>query len=141
MAKMTQKKLIDNCSLPASLVLAVVRQSGGWEDFTEMALDVANHGAAGGFHGWIYYTETMAFTRRNKAAILEALKEMASDLGEGVLEMVAGFGVFRNDKPSVDEVARAIYQGKGEIADQVLNVLAWFALEETARAYADLSED
>lgn len=138
MKKITQKQLIKNSNLPASLVRAVICQSGGWKSFSEMAEDVANHGADGGFHGWIYYNETCGFTRRNKVAILEALKESADSLGEGMFGMVCGFGIFRNDKPTVDEVARAIYQGKGEIVDTVLNVLAWFALEETARTYAAL---
>lgn len=137
----TIKNLIENSNLPAALIRAVVRQSGGWESFCEMAPDITNHGIDGGFHGWIYYNETMAFTRKNKAAILEALKNLADDLGEGMLEMVRGFGVFKNDKDiTVDNIARAIYQGKGDYSTQVLNVLAWFAAEETARAYCDMIE-
>lgn len=138
---MTLNTFIEKSHLPASLIRATVRQSGGWESFKESAQDVTNHGADGGFGGWIYYTETLKFTRTNKKAIMEALESMAQDLGEGVLEMVQGFGVFRNDKPTTDEIARAIYQGKGEIADTVLNVLAWFALEEVSRSYCDLTEN
>jgi len=52
--------------------------------------------------------------------------------------VIAGFNVFKRDPVSVDEVARAIYQGRGEMAEQILNVLAWYALEEVARAYCDL---
>ncbi len=139
-SKITIKKLIDSSNIPASLIRAVVKQSGGWESFQESAPDVANHGASGGFHGWIYYTETLAFTRRTKKAILAYAEEQAKEFGQGMLEMICGFGVFRRDPITVGEVAQAIYQGKGDAATQVLNVLAWYALEEVARAYCDLME-
>ena len=139
--KITMKQLIENSNLPAGLIRSVVRQSGSWESFQEMAQDIANHGVNGGFHGWIYYDDTLKFTRNNKKLIMEALENMAQDMGEGLLEMIRGFGVFRNDKSvTVDDIAKAIYQGKGEYAEQVLNVLAWFAAEETARAYSDMLE-
>lgn len=133
----TQKQLIENCWVPEKLVRAVVRQSGGWDSFKEMAEDVANHGANAGFGGWTYYSDTIAFTKRNQADILKMAEQQAADFGQGMLEMICGFGVFRNDKITPDEVARAIYQGKGEMATNVLNVLAWYALEEVSRCYAD----
>jgi hypothetical protein len=138
----TLKEFVKATHINEKLVRAVVRQSGGWDSFKEDAPDVARHGVDGGFHGWIYYTETLRFTRNNKKAIMEALEEMAFSLGEGgVLKMVTDFGVFRNDPISEDEVARAVYQGKGERATDVLNVLAWFAMEEVSRSYADLLEE
>lgn len=139
-SKITIKKLIDNSNIPASLIRAVVKQSGGWESFTEMAPDVADHGASGGFNGWIYYTETLAFTRHNRKAIMEYAAEQAKEFGQGTLEMIQGFGVFRNDKPSIDEIAQAIYRERGNYAAEVLNVLAWYALEETARLFTDLAD-
>jgi len=140
MKKTTLKSLIDNSNIPASLIRAVVRQSGGWDSFQEMAPDIANHGADAGFHGWIYHKETLAFTRRNKKAIMEYAAEQAKDFGQGTLEMIQGFGVFKRNKPSVDEIAQAIYQGRGDYSTDVLNVLAWYALEETARLYYDMVE-
>ena len=72
---------------------------------------------------------------------MELLESMAQDLGEGLLEMVKGFGVFRSDKSvTVDDIAKAIYQGKGDYAKAVLSVLAWFAAEEVARSYSDMLE-
>jgi len=137
---MKQSDFIKSSNIPAELIRAVVRQSRGWGRFQEIAADVTNHGASGGYGGWIYYTETNAFTRRHKKAILTYAAEQAKEFGQGLLEMIAGFNVFKRDPVSVDEVARAIYQGKGDMVEQILNVLAWYALEEVARAYIDSTE-
>ena len=137
---MKQSDFIKQSHIPAELIRAVVRQSRGWGQFQEIAADVTNHGASGGFGGWIYYTETNAFTKRNKKAILAYAAEQAKEFGQGLLETIAGFNVFKRDPVSVDEVARAIYQGRGDMAEQILNVLAWYALEEVARAYVDAIE-
>jgi hypothetical protein len=136
----TMKQIIDNTNIPSTLVRAVVKQSGGWESFAEMAPDIANHGIDGGFSGWISYSDTCAFWKRNRAAIMEMAEEQAKDFGVGVFEMIQNFGVFRNDPITVDTVARALYQGKGYDVTTVQNVMAWYVAEEVARAYTDLSE-
>jgi hypothetical protein len=67
------KTLTEFCKashIPESVIRATVRQAGGWESFTEMAADVTGYGAAGGFHGFIYTRDTVAFTKRNKAGLL-----------------------------------------------------------------------
>jgi hypothetical protein len=140
MKKITLKKLIAGTNIPAALVRAVVKQSGGWESFTESAPDIANHGIDGGFHGWIYHTDTRRFYKRHQALVLALAEEQAADIGIGMLEMIAGFGVFRNDPITPDAVARALYQGKGDDVTTVQNVMAWYAAEEVARAYNDLLE-
>lgn len=130
--------IINRSNIPAKLVRAVVSQSGGWESFKEHAPDVANHGASGGFPGWTYYTETGAFTRRNRALIVELCETMAKDLGEsGPVALVQGFNCLKD--ATEGEVALTLY-GKGNGDAQVTNALAWFALEEVARAYVDLIE-
>lgn len=134
----TLKNLIENCHVPEKLIKAVVKQSGGWNDFSEIAGDVANHGADAGFGGWTYYSDTVAFAKKNRPEILEMAEEQSKEFGQGLLEMICGFGVFRTDKITPDEVARAIYQGKGDRITDVLNVLAWYALEEVCRCYTDL---
>jgi hypothetical protein len=137
----TMKQLIDNTNIPAVLVRAVVRQSGGWESFAEMAPDIANHGIDGGFSGWISYSDTHAFWKRNRVAIMGMAEEQAKDFGVGVLEMIQNFGVFRNDPITIDSLARALYQGKGDSVTTVQNVMAWYAAEEVARVYRDLLEE
>lgn len=112
---------------------AVYTQLGSddMEEFLSTLEDVRNHGADVGFSGFIYYAETMAFARKHKKLIMEEVESMAHDLGEGVIEMVAGFNCLHGNY-SVDEVARALYQGKGDGEVQVLNALAWYALEQVA---------
>lgn len=136
----TLSGLIKFTSIPASLVRAVVRQAGGWESFVEMAPDICRGGIDGGFHGFIYYNETHAFARRNREHISEMASAQAQDFGVGVMEMIRGFGCFRNGtKPTDDEIGKALYAGKDDGAG-VLNALAWYAGEEVARAYVDMTE-
>ena len=138
MTNITMKSFINRSNLPAPLIRAVVKQSGGWDSFQEMARDVAAHGADAGFSGWIYHRETMEFFRKNRKAILGYAEEVAHDLGENVLSMIQGFGIFRNSPIDTQDLAKALYTGKGPEVTRVYNILAWFALEEVARAYADL---
>ena len=122
-------------SVPAPLTKAVVRQSGGWSDFKEMAADVANHGAACGFSGWTYYTDTVKFAQVNRATIAQLAQDQWANYGTGVLEMIQGFNCIGKDY-SLDEIGRCLY-GKGDDTT-ILNGLAWFALEEVCRTYFDL---
>ena len=132
---MLQRDLIQQCSAPASVVRAVVRQLGGWEAFEESAPDIVRYGVDGGFHGFIYYRETVAFTRRNLPALKEMTQDMARDCGQGVGDFLAGFRCLEGW--SADECARAFYSGRGEAVQAVYYALAWFAAEEVARAYDD----
>ena len=134
----TMKSFINRSNLPAPLVRAVVKQSGGWENFREMAKDVAEHGADSGFSGWIYYRETMNFFRKNRKTILQYADELASYSGDDVLSLIQGFGIFRTAPIRMDDLAKALYTGKGPEVTRVYNIMAWFALEEVARDYVDL---
>lgn len=134
----------DNRGIPETVTGAVIRQCGGWRSFTESAPDVVAHGAAGGFSGFAYYSETVPFGRRLRDALLSMLRSLADDLGEsGELEVLAGFQClsFNGAGTSQSELARALYQPGAEDAAQVFNALAWYALEETARAYVDAQEE
>ena len=133
----TMKSFINRSNLPAPLVRAVVKQSGGWKNFQEMARDVAEHGADLGFSGWIYYRETMNFFRKNRKTILGYAEEMAQDLGESLLSMIQGFRIFRDAPIDTQDLAKALYTGKGPEVARVYNVMAWFALEEVAIAYTE----
>lgn len=133
-------KLSDFCAqshIPATLIRAVVRQAGGWSDFQVMASEVANYGADAGWHGFIYYYETIPFFKRNKAEILQLAKDQADDLGSDMLEMIAGFNCLKTD---VATVAEAIYNPRTEDNENVRNALAWYALEEVARGFSDMRE-
>lgn len=136
MAKITLKAFAEFSHIDASMVRAVVRQIGGWESFKESAQDVANHGAGAGFSGFIYHSETVPFAKRHKKTILAYAKQLAQDLGEeNEFELIAWIV-----KMEASEVAEAIYNSRSEDRTQVFNALAWFALEEVARSYAEFIE-
>lgn len=135
--------------IPGPLIRAVVRQVGGWDTFKEHAEDYTK-GADGGWAGFTYYHDTVPFATRNKDAILEMAKAQADDLGsEDEFAMIAGFNCLRDMKVTPGEIARAVYDARKrtvrtqearDVRTQVLNALAWYALEEVARAYCDLIE-
>lgn len=133
----TLKSFIASSHLPASLIRAVVRQLGGWESFTESAPDIARCGIGGGFCGFVYYTDTVAFFRKNRKDIIDLAKSQADDLGEGVLEMIANFNCLRGDY-TVDEIGETLFGRKPD--DSIANALAWYAGEEVARSYVDFIE-
>lgn len=134
----TVKLFVAQSNIPATLIRAVIRQVGGFDSFKEMAQDVSSHGANGGFHGFIYYTDTVKFTKNNKAAILEYAKEQSSDYGQSLTGMIAGFNCL---KYTEEEAAEALYNSRSENRTDLYNALAWYALEEVARAYCDILEN
>ena len=136
---MKLSQLIDQTNMPEKLVKAIIKQSGGWDEFQEMASDIANHGIDGGFSGWIYYRETCGFYRANKKLILEFAESYANDMGENMLSMIQNFGVFRRDPISQNDLAKALYTGRGDDRTTVQNVMAWFVAEELARTCVDLA--
>ena len=102
----------------------------------EQLEDVARHGADAGWSGFTYYTDTCAFYKAHKGDILKLAQDMASELGEDMLDMISHFRCLsNNNKPDYtpSEIAEALYSGRGECADLIRNAMAWFALEETAR--------
>jgi hypothetical protein len=134
MAKNTLSAFIAASNINASLIRAVIRQIGGFEEFKNRADDICNYGANSGFSGFIYYSDTVPFAKRQKANIMEYAAEMADSLGESLIKMIAGFNCL---KITEAECAEAIYNPKSENRTQVFNALAWFALEEVCRAWVD----
>ncbi len=140
--KITIKQLIDKSNLPESLIRAVVRQIGGWQQFTESAPDIARHGIDGGFCGFIYYSDTEPFAARNKDSILELASSQAQEIGyDSTLAMIRGFGCFKGDTLSDGDLMRALCRGQNpKEGPNILNGLAWYAGEEVARAYVQLTD-
>lgn len=142
MQKLTFSQFIAESGLPSSLVRSTVRQCCGWEMFQDTArnLQHSSCGALGGFCGFIYYTDTVPFTKRNKKALLELCKEQAEECygkGYSVWQFIAGFNCVDCD---AEQVVIALYTGKGDNVTEVYNALAWFALEEVSRRYCDILE-
>ena len=133
---MKLSEFIKQSTVPAKLIRAVVRQVGCWEDFRKIAKDVADHGADDGYKGFIYYVDTVAFTKRNRRAILELAVAQDSQIESvGLVKFVAGFGCIDETD---DLIARALYAGRGDAVTGIYNALAWYALEEVCRSYVDL---
>ena len=106
---------------------AVSRQMGGAECLYEVASDVANCGANAGWGNFVYYSDTVAFTKRNKAKIISCLKEDAFSYGESFANFVSGFNCFKS--MTQDEVIDGLYNPKSIHLTTVYNGLAWYALE------------
>lgn len=119
------------------LIGAVIRGCYGYDEFKQIAKDVTDHGAACGFGRFIYYSDTLKFTARNRVAILELLKQDADNMGGSMLQTLAGFNCL---KMRDDEAADGLYNSRSEYRTQVYNALAWYALEKVARSYCNLLE-
>ena len=123
----------------AALVIPVKNQIGfDKEGFFYELENVSKSpcGAAGGFTGFIYYTETVSFWRKNRKKIMEYAKEFADGLGENTLQMVCGFNGFKGIYDE-DEIGRALYGNYNSDFDGIYNGMAWFILEELAYRYSD----
>lgn len=118
------------------LIRSVIRQLGDKGEALESTLlGVASNGADGGWVGFTYYKDTVAFYRRNKKDIVAHLKEQASDFGTGVIEMVGNSRCAKDSDATEDQIAAVLYGSvKGDEGDMIANCLAWYALEEVARA-------
>jgi hypothetical protein len=113
------------------LINAVAKQIGGMTYLKEHASDICNYGASGGVSGFIYYTDTIAFTTRNHALIMELLNNYADDMGVNALELLNSFNCFNDMKEH--EIFDGLMNKNSEDRTTIYNGLAWFALEEVAR--------
>lgn len=154
----TTSETIKTSNIPAKLIRSVIRQI---ED-KESLRDVMRGGADAGFCGFTYYKDTVAFFKRNRKDICNLVESMAQDLGENPADMVAGFQCLAGRELArehtqsgwieertkaqnrmrlaewLPSVSRCLYGGRVTDEDtQVANALAWFALEEVARAMCD----
>jgi hypothetical protein len=93
--------------------------------------DVTKYGMAGGFSGFIYYDETIAFWKRNRQQITALLEETNNSIGENktICEFVASFNGLQTLEDKND-IAKAIYGKFNDEYTQIYNALTWFAVEE-----------
>lgn len=125
----------------AKLIRAVVKQLGGMNNDTQqMMKDILSHGISGGFHGFIYYSDTCNFAQKNQKAIAVLLEEQADQLGEGdVISMVNCFKPFRKSGMDADDKKDLYLFLAGQAGRckeyTIPNLLAWFAAEEVCRMF------
>lgn len=117
-----------------AVALAVKSQTGLNKDdfFVELENVLKSpYGAAAGFGGFIYYSETVSFWRKNKAKILRFAEDQAFELGQNIIDMVAGFKGIKDDF-TAGEIAAALYGRYSDDYTQIYNIMAWYCLEEVA---------
>lgn len=137
----TVKGFCEESTLPESLIRATIRQVGGWARFKECANEIASHSADAGWPGFTYYEDTVPFSKKNKESILEMARNQADDLGTEMFAMISNFRCMNG--LTATEVIEAIYSRRSPEDNRttVFNGMAWYALEEVARAYDDLFPD
>lgn len=129
---MTTKTKVSETRFPR-LTRAILRRVD-----REQLADVASHGADAGWSGFTYYSDTLAFYKAHKADILALAQQIADELGEDMLSMIAGFNCLRSTPKGKErllpaQISESLYAGRGEWNTQIRNAMAWFALEEVAR--------
>ena len=98
-------------------------------ELMETLQEVREHGADCGFHGFIYYHETIEFFDDNRESILALLAETASEGGQTASDCLASFGCL-NGNHTTEECEQFLIIGGDETS--LKNALAWFTLEQAA---------
>ena len=109
---------------------AVMRQFGDSESFYASVADIANHGASGGVSGFIYYSDTVNFTKRNKNKIMHSLTDLSNDIGESIVSVLSRWQCLKG--MSQRDIMDGLYNSKSDNKTTVYNALAWYALEDVA---------
>lgn len=116
-----------------TLINAVIDRIG-----VESVEDVNHCGISGGFGGFIYYSDTVAFYKRYRKIINRMVFEWADGFGQDAVNMVASFRCVNDDAETRKDIGRCIYGGNLRgLNDEchVPNALAWFAAEEVCRLF------
>ena len=138
--KPKMSNFLKSANINPKLASAVIRQFGGWENFKEKAHDVANHGIEGGYCGFIYYEDTVSFTKKHKKLIIENITHFADEIGESFTKVIVGFNCLKNTGIAENDVIMALMSPRScddFVLQQVYNALAWYAGETVAQEYVD----
>lgn len=102
----------------------------------ESLIDIANHGASGGYGQFCYYSDTVAFYKKYKKDILKMACQDANDLDTTLTSMVSTFGHLKNNSDiTIHEIDRVL---TGRLSDeyntnQIFNIMTWYALESVLK--------
>jgi len=144
-AKLTLKSFIKNSHIPATLIRSIVAGNGGWDEFKTKAQDIADHGSQSGCGGFIYYTDTVAFTAKYRPLIVEFVEEQAKEIDyPSAVTMIQDFNMIRDCGFSYSDIAKALYGRLSNndpdqyyIKEQIYNALCWYIEEEASRIFVD----
>lgn len=140
---MTIKQVASNFSGSEKLVRGVISNLGYRvidSDLVGVCNDIARYGISGGFGGFIYYADTLAFYRKFKRDILELATTDASELGTNLLEMIYNFNGMK-DIPREDIDAVMTGSRNNDYDTTIKNCLAWYAAEQVAYAIVCTAEE
>ena len=144
------KIVLQENSHQKQLIKAVINQLGGPElertsangktqerPFYELQIENTLHGGANcGINGFIWYSDTVNFWRKNRKAITAALEQLADNLGEDVVSMVSSFNNIKGQYTAT-EIGKAIFGRYNDEFTGIYDTLAKFALEEVATLFED----
>ena len=83
----------------------------------------------GGVSGFIYYSETTSFFNENRKEIIQLVKEISFELGEGIIEFVASFNCLKDMDVTLDEIGNVLFCVETDNYDEkmlIKNALSWF---------------
>ena len=126
----TLKKVIEEHKEYKRLINAVINRVG-----LDSVEDINKHGIQGGYSGFIYYSDTVAFASRHRKMICSLLDDDADSFGTEIVEMVSNFGKYRyNRMDEDDKIDLYRYLGGSRcLYDQIPNLMAWYAAETVCR--------
>ena len=131
------EKFKNEYSEHAELIEAVYEQLGsdGEDEFFTTLEDVLvpyGCGANAGFHGFIYYTDTVKFWFYNRDEIKKLMTSECETFGEAsVIDMVSNFNGLKDC--SADEIGIALYDSREhDNLTHIYDTFAKYALEEVA---------
>lgn len=124
----------------ATVAKAVKNQMGlPLADVVENLYSISRHGIAGGYTGFVYYSETVAFWRKNRAKIFALMNYEADSMGENVFAMVRSFRMLGDYTDH--EVGRALFGNYCDGLTYIYNVFAWYAAEVVAYRFGEFCYD
>lgn len=101
--------------------------------------NIVNHGISGGYSGFMYYNDTVAFWRKYRNDITTHMKNFASDLDESIGDFLSSFNCFKGYDQ--DELLEAFYGSYNDEFTTIYNGFAWYAAEEVCRMIVNESEN
>jgi hypothetical protein len=119
------------------LINAVLRQISKDKEYAKQcAVDASRHGADGGFPGFTMTVDCVKFAKKYRELIVEEIVEMSESCGENVLTYMREWKYLKQLEIAELSIAAALTGGEWDLDedDQVLEQMAWFALEQVGNA-------
>ena len=133
-----QEEFLNNYTSNDELSKIVIEQGGGFEHFESNAIDISNHGAGGGFNGWVDSYQMSEWVENNHDTILTVLKNDCDEFGiESVQELLDPSGKKFSDY-SENEINAVIFEAdkENDASLSVMTSIAYYAVEKVSNEYS-----